>query len=164
MVFNGAEFHLLVNHLPVVGFLGVVLALIVAMQVPSIEIKRFVLLTTVVVGLSALAPYWTGEPAESVIEDLPGVSKDLIYQHEDLADKATLLSVITALAAGGAFYLQRRRPETLSKSIPTVLVLSLITAGVMGAAAHEGGKIRHPEINPTSRALTGSSDNEIKHN
>jgi hypothetical protein len=150
MVFNGAQFHMLVNHLPVIGFLGMVLALAVAMKIQSIDIKRFVLLATVIVGASALAPYWTGEPAEEVIENLPGVSKDLIHEHEELAEKATILSVITAVAAGLAFFLQRRRPESFRISIPGVLLLSLLTAGVMGAAAHEGGKIRHPEINPAS--------------
>lgn len=150
MLFNGAQFHMLVNHLPVIGFLGMVLALAVAMKVQSIDIKRFVLLATVLVGVSALAPYWTGEPAEELIEHLPGLSKDLIHEHEELAEKATVFSLITATAAGLAFFLQRRRPETLQKSLPAVFVLALVSAGIMGAAAHEGGKIRHPEINPAS--------------
>ncbi|MCX6123554.1 MAG: hypothetical protein NTV34_02215 [Proteobacteria bacterium] len=30
-------------------------------------------------------------------------------------------------------------------------MLSLVTAGIMGAAANDGGKIRHPEINPALR-------------
>ena len=150
MVFNGAQFHLWVNHLPVIGFLGIVLALGFAMKIRSIDIKRFVLLATIVVGLSALAPYWTGEPAEEVIEHLPGFSKGLIHEHEELSEKATALSVMTSVAAGVAFFFQRRRPQTLAQSLPVVFLLSLLTAGFMGAAAHEGGKIRHPEINPTA--------------
>ena len=158
MVFSGAQFHMLVNHLPVIGFLGMVLALVVAVKVRSMDFMRFVLLATIVVGLSALAPYLTGEPAEEVIEHLPSVSKDLIYDREELAEKATAILVITAVAGGVVFFLQRRRPETLSKSIPVVLLLSLITAVAMGAAARESGKIRHPEINPTARASGGASD------
>lgn len=159
MVFNGAQFHMLVNHLPVIGFLGMILALAVAIVVQSLDIKRFVLLATVVVGASALAPYFTGEPAEDVIEHLPGVSKDLIHEHEELAEKATILSLVTAVAAGVAFFLQRRRLETLKISLPVVLALSLISAVVMGAAAHEGGKIRHPEINPAS-GISGGPPHE----
>lgn len=45
----------------------------------------------------------------------------------------------------------------LAASIP-VLLLSLVTSGVMGAAAHEGGKIRHPEINPAVGASGEASD------
>lgn len=159
MIFNGAQFHMLVNHLPVIGFLGMILALVVAIVVQSLDIKRFVLLATVVVGASALAPYFTGEPAEDTVEHLPGVSKDLIHEHEELAEKATILSVITAVAAGFAFFLQRRRMETLRISLPVVLTLSLITALLMGAAAHEGGKIRHPEIDPASE-ISGRASSE----
>lgn len=54
MVFNGAQFHLLVNHLPVIGFLGVVLALAIATKVESLDIKRFVLLAGLVRDLSWL--------------------------------------------------------------------------------------------------------------
>ena len=99
MVWNGAQFHMLVNHLPVIGFVGMVLALAVAVTVQSIDIKRFVLVATALVGLSALAPYLTGESAEEVIEHEPGVSESLIHEHEELAEIATVLSVITGVAA-----------------------------------------------------------------
>jgi hypothetical protein len=156
MVFNGAQFHMLVNHLPVVGFIGIVLALLVALKFKSLDIRRFVLLATVLVGLTALPSLWTGEPAEEVIEDLPGISKKLIHEHEELAEKATILAVITAGVAAFSFLLQRRRPGTMDKSIPVVLVLSLATTGLMGWAAHEGGLIRHPEINPDPAAVPAS--------
>lgn len=152
MIFNGAQFHLLVNHLPVVGFIGIVLALLVTLKFKSPDVRRFVLLATVLVGLTALPSLWTGEPAEEVIEDLPGISKKLIHEHEELAEKATILAVITAGVAALAFVLQRRRPDSMDKSIPAVLVLSLATTGLMGWVAHEGGKIRHPEINPDAPA------------
>ncbi len=153
MLFNGAQIHMLVNHLPVIGFLGVILALLVAIKVKSIEIKRFVLLATALVGMSALASYWTGEPAEKVAEHLPGVTEGLIDTHEELAEKATVLSVITAAMAAIAFFLQRKKPETLKVSLPIVLLFSIISASIMGAAAHEGGKIRHPEINPNAGSI-----------
>ena len=151
MLFNGAQIHMLVNHLPVIGFLGMIPALIVAMVVKSIDIKRFVLLSVVVVGISALAPYFTGEPAEDVVENLPGVSKDQIHEHEERAETATIVAVLTAAAAAAAFFMQRRNQDSLRRSIPIVLGLSLIAAGLMGAAAHEGGMIRHSEIDPAAK-------------
>ncbi|HET9239908.1 MAG TPA: hypothetical protein VFO10_21785 [Oligoflexus sp.] len=156
MVFNGAQFHMLVNHLPVVGFIGIVLALLVTLKVKSPDVRRFVLMATVLVGLTALPSLWTGEPAEEVIEDLPGISKKLIHEHEELAEKATILAVFTAGVAALALVLQRRRPETMDKSIPAVFVFSLATAGLMGWVAHEGGLIRHPEINPDAAATPAS--------
>ena len=161
MLFNGAQLHLLVNHLPVVGFLGISVALLAAIAMQSLEVKKFVLLATMIVGLSGLAPYLSGEPAEGVVEHLPGVSKDQIHEHEELAEKATILSVLTALAAGAALFLARRKPETLKKSIPIVFSFSVVSAGLMGAVAHEGGKIRHPEITsaaaPTPPSFSSST-------
>ncbi|MBP6219250.1 MAG: hypothetical protein KA436_11740 [Oligoflexales bacterium] len=161
MVFNGAQFHMLVNHVPVVGFLGVTLVLLMAIKVKSIEMKRFALLATALVGTSSLASYWTGEPAEEVVEHLTGVTEGLIHEHEELAEKATVISIITAAMAAIAFFLQRKKPETLKVSLPIVLLFSLITASIMGMAAHEGGKIRHPEINPNAGSL-GSSHETIE--
>jgi hypothetical protein len=163
MVFNGAQFHMLVNHLPVIGFLVIVLALLVALKWKSLDIRRFVLLGTVLVGLTGLPALWTGEPAEEVIEEMPGVSKRLIHEHEELAEKATVLAVITAGVAAFAYILQRRRPDTMNKSIPVVLLFSLATSGLMGWTAHEGGKIRHPEINPDAPSLPDATGPAISH-
>lgn len=155
MVFNGAQFHLLVNHLPVVGIAFAALALLCAMLLKSLDVKRFVLALTAVAGLAALPAYFTGEPAEDVAENLPGVTKALIHEHEEAAEFATVLAVVTGLAAAAALVLARRRPELLQKGVPGVLLLSLVTLGAMGKTAHEGGKIRHPEIRGDQPASEG---------
>jgi len=149
MVFNGAQFHLLVNHLPVVGFILVTLALLFAIFVESVDIKRFVLLSTIVVGLSALAPFWTGEPAEELIEDRPGFDKQLVHEHEELAEKATVFSVLTSVLAGFVYWRQRTRNAFLQAGLKAVLVAALVSSALMAGAAHEGGKIQHPEIRPS---------------
>jgi len=146
MVFNAAQFHLLVNHVPVIGMFGMVLALLVAIQTKSRDIKRLVLLATTVVGLSALAPFWTGEPAEELIEDRAGIDKAMIHEHEEAAEFATILAVVTGIAAGAAWFWQRQRPDSLRRTLPGVFVLATVTAVAMGKTAHEGGKISHPEI------------------
>lgn len=146
MVFNGAQVHLLVNHLPVIGFLGGVLGLGVAIVSRSIDVKRFVLLGTVLVGFSALLAYWTGEPAEDTIEDMSGVDRALIHEHEEAGEWAMVLGVVTGVAAAGAYALQRRKPESLRRTVPVVFVLSLVTFAAMAKTAHDGGVIRHPEL------------------
>jgi hypothetical protein len=163
MVFNGAQLHMLVNHVPVIGFMGIVLALAFAMKVQSADVKRFVLLGTVIVGFSGLAPYFTGEPAEGVVEHM--ATENRIHEHEELAEKATVLSVLTAVAAGFVLFQQRRRSGSLQNGMAVVLGLSVISAALMGAAAHEGGKIMHSEIrspDEASRASGASESSESK--
>ena len=146
MAFNGAQFHLLVNHIPVVGFPFLIVLLLIASETKIIEIKKFTLIVAVAIGMSSLAAFWTGEPAEDVIEDWPGVSAQLIHGHEELAEKSMVVAVLTALAAAGAYLLQRRRPESINKGLGVVLIFALITTVLLILTAHEGGKIRHPEI------------------
>ena len=152
---NGAEIHMLFNHLPVIGFVGLVPALAVALVLKSVDIKRFVLLATVVVGASAMAAGSTGDGAEDVAKHLPGVTKAKIHAHEEMADKATPLALLTAAAAGAVFFLQRKRPGALNAGLAGVLVLSIASAVVMGVTAHEGGKIRHPEIDAAAAIGAG---------
>ena len=160
MVFNGAQLHMLVNHVPVIGFMGIVLALAFAMKVQSADVKRFVLLGTVIVGFSGLAPYFTGEPAEGVVEHMAGVTENRIHEHEELAEKAAVLSVLTAVAAGFVLFQQRRRSGSLQNGMAVVLGLSVISAALMGAAAHEGGKIMHSEIRSPDEAGSASGASE----
>jgi hypothetical protein len=162
MIFNGAQFHLLVNHLPVIGFIGAVGALIAASIIRSSDVKRFVLALTAVAGLSSLPALWTGEPAEEVVEHLPGIDEALIHEHEEAAEFATVLAVVTAVVAAGALFYQMRRPESLKKSVPGVLFLSLVTVAAMGKTAHDGGKIRHPEIrsNQGLQSVPETSDDD----
>jgi hypothetical protein len=158
MVLNGAQFHMLANHLPVIGFLGMVIALGVAIKMSSLDVKRFVLMATALVGLSSLAALWTGEPAEEAVEHLPGVSEALIHEHEEAGEFANILALFTAFAALGALYWQKRDALSLKKSLVGVWILSIITLAAMAKAAHEGGKIRHPEIR--GDAATGSFTNQ----
>jgi hypothetical protein len=146
MVFNGAQIHILVNHLPVIAMVLSVPALILAILINSLDIKRFVLGFTVIAGLSALPAFWTGEPAEDTVEKLPGVGENWIEAHEESAELATVLGVLTALAAGGALAAQIRRKESLKTTVPVVCVLALVTSAFLGNAAHQGGLIRHTEL------------------
>ena len=149
MAMNGAELHFLINHFPVIGFIGLIPALIAAIKVRSVDIKQFVLIATCIVGCTSLAAYWTGEPAEDTIKTLPGVEKARIETHEEAAQYAMAWGVATGVAAGAALMLARRRVETLRKTLPVVLGMTLMTAAATGMTAHHGGKIRHPEIRAT---------------
>jgi hypothetical protein len=161
-MWNGAELHLFVNHLPVIGFVGASLGLLVSLVWPSADIRRFMLAATVVTGLSSALPFATGEGAEEVVESLPGVSKHLIHEHEEAAEKATVLGFVTAGVALVAFVASRRRSDLLGVGVGVTLASSLVSVAMMGKAAHEGGKIRHPEIF-SAHSTSPSHTSERKH-
>ncbi|MBY0275882.1 hypothetical protein K2Z84_11100, partial [Candidatus Binatia bacterium] len=80
---NAAQIHLALTHLPVVTALLAAATLAVAAVARSAATRRFGLVLLVVAGLAAIPTQMSGEGAEEIVEDRPGVSEALIERHED---------------------------------------------------------------------------------
>jgi hypothetical protein len=76
-----------------------VLLLLLALLRKSEELKRVSLGVFVFTALIVLPFYFTGEPAEEVVEHLPGVAEPLIERHENAALFALLIAGVTGIAA-----------------------------------------------------------------
>jgi hypothetical protein len=61
---NGAQLHLMLNHLPVMGALFSLLLLGWSLTRRSTEIQKLALGGALLAGLSSVPAYLTGEPAE----------------------------------------------------------------------------------------------------
>ena len=143
---NSAHLHLALNHLPVVGSLVALALLAAGLWKRSEDIKRAGLWLLLASAVFALPVYLTGEPAEDIVERLPGVSDQLIEQHESAAGVAVAaLAVLGAIAMAGLIAFRGGR-----KMVPwfAVMVLAgnLVACSLMGWTASIGGKIRHTEI------------------
>jgi hypothetical protein len=143
---NWAHVHLLLSHLPVIGTIFGVLLLLLALVRKSEELKRVSLGVFVFTALLALPVYFTGEPAEKVVEHLPGVAESLIDRHKDAALFALLMAGSAGIVALISLILFRRAEKLPGWVIGVALVLSLATGGLMGWTANLGGQIRHTEI------------------
>jgi uncharacterized membrane protein len=143
---NFAHWHLLLNHLPVLGTAFGTLVLLTALLKRNDELKRLSLWIFVLAALAAVSAYLTGEPTEGVIERLPNVAGNLIERHEDwalISLVATGLTGALALVGWFAYRKAERLPQWLSAG---ALALALVTSGLMAWTANLGGQIRHPEI------------------
>lgn len=143
---NAAHVHLILNHVPVIGTALGVLLLIAAFIRKSEELKKASLGVFVLMAVIAIPAYLTGEPAEKMVESLPGVSKALIEQHEEAALVAFIaLSVLGVFCLAG-FYLYRRALVMPTWFVATVLVLSIAVGALMARTANLGGQVHHQEI------------------
>jgi uncharacterized membrane protein len=165
---NFAHWHLLLNHLPVLGTAFGTLVLLTALLKRSDELKRLSLWVFVLAALAAVPAYLTGEPAEGVIERLPNVAENLIERHEDWALISLVATGLTgALALVGWF--AYRKAERLPQWLPAgALGLALVTSGLMAWTANLGGQIRHPEIvaanaAPLNEAVQPSDKSKAEH-
>src|SRR5574341_641459 len=143
---NWAHVHLMLNHIPVVGIGFAVLLLVVSIARRSYELNTVALVFVILVSLWAIPAYLTGEPAEEVVEDMPGISEELIEEHEEQAEIAF---IIVEVAGGLALItlIARRYSDKLGQRlvILTLLVL-VISGGLIGWTANLGGKVHHEEI------------------
>jgi len=171
---NFVHWHLLLNHLPVLGTAFGVLILLLATVRRNDELKRLSLWVFVLAALAALPAYLTGEPAESVVEHLPNVAENLIERHEEWAFISLLATGLTGLAALAAWFVYRRAERLPNWLTAGALGLALLTSGLMAWTANLGGQIRHPEIatnfnanatqaNPAAQSSKRADDDDKEH-
>ena len=154
--------HLLLNHVPTVGF-GIGIALyVLALITRSNDLKQGSLVIFVVIALITIPTYVTGNAAQIKLLDLGAigdadsarVTQSLVQTHEGAAFLALTLMELTGALAWLALW-QFRRTSLLSSGMAgTLLMLSLITIGVTALAANVGGHISHPEIRGTEEVTT----------
>jgi len=150
---NTAHVHLLLNHVPTVGF-GVALALFLVGQTRrNDDLKRTGLVLFFCVAVLSIATYISGTAAASVLRGPdaaptypPFVAPQAIRAHEDAALLAFVFMEITGFFAWLALWQWRRVTHLSSAYFTTVLILSIATFGLMARAADLGGAIHHPEI------------------
>jgi len=143
---NWAHVHLIINHIPVIGIGLLILLFIVAMVRKNKGLITVALAFIILISLATIPVYLTGEPAEEVVEDMPGISEELIEEHEEQAEIAFILVEV----AGGLALITliaRRYSDKLGQRlvILTLLVL-IVSGGLIGWTANLGGKIHHEEI------------------
>ena len=144
-MFSGAHLHLLVNHAPIFGSLFA-LGLLIASYFTSADTFRrtafVILIATAIAGATADL---SGDAAEEAIKGFPGVRRDVIHAHEDMADKAYILADILGVLALGALVRWRRRPIPPSVTLVAVLATAFV-GGAFAYTALVGGQIRHTEV------------------
>lgn len=143
---NYAHIHLLLNHLPILGTIFGLLLLAWATLRKSDELRCVSLGVFVVTAALAIPAYLTGEPAEEVVEHLPGVAESIIEQHENAALFALLGAALTGLVALVGLVFARRAAHLSGAVLAAVAVLAVGTSGLMGWTGNLGGQIRHTEI------------------
>jgi len=155
---NSAHWHLLLNHLPVLGIpfgLGLLLASL-RRQTPTLQ--RAGLTVMILASAVAALVYLTGEPAEEALEQLAIRPTAAIERHEDAAAIALVLAGVLGVLAAGALW-RFRRGALGRGAVFVLLLLGTAVSGTFAWVANLGGQIRHPEIRSAS-TLTAEEKSE----
>jgi uncharacterized membrane protein len=140
--------HLVLNHVPTVGFAMTLVFYVIGLIANNDGLKRGALAAFVVCSIIIVPTYVTGAAAmwALTVPAIPEISKAVINAHRDMA-LATLFGVG---ATGATAWIELWRYRYIGRFSGTVLALVLafavITLGIMAETGHRGGQINHPEI------------------
>ncbi len=149
--------HLILTHFPIVGTIIGIGILAYGLFSKSDTIKKVALVTFVLMAILTIPVFLTGEEAGEAVEDIAGVSEQLIENHEELAEIAIwLMGLLGILSLINLFAIIKKWSFAKILSIIT-LVVSLGTFGLFAQVGSTGGEIRHSEI----RKTTVNNDNGV---
>lgn len=138
--------HLVINHLPI--FLPIIgcFLLLCGFLFKNGLVKRLALSLFVFAGIATFLSMNTGEGAEEIVEGLEKTSAKFIHQHEEHAEKFSLVTYLLTAVSIVALYLswkKNKRSNVLSIGV-ALLSICAIYLGVQTATS--GGEIMHKEI------------------
>lgn len=152
---NMAHWHLLLNHIPILGAMFITLLFIVALIFRNTFLQKVSLWFLAGVALITAVTYVTGERSVSIVQSLPNVSTAMIQAHKQAAQLGLILMFITGVIALGGALLYSRRPKLPRFLLTIVLVILLLNSALFTYIGFLGGQITHPEIRTPISAPVG---------
>ena len=156
---NGAHWHLVVNHLPIIFPIVGIIVMITGLISKSEAVKRTAFMIFVFGALAAIAAMNTGESAEEVVEKINGISENFIKSHEETAETfailAYMLGGISLLGLWASF-----KQQTFSSLISiATLIFAFVVLFYAKQTGTTGGEIRHTEIRNGNNAPAAENRN-----
>lgn len=143
---NAAHIHLMINHFPIILPFIAIITRIIAHVIKSDSMRRYALWILIVGAITSFIAMQSGERAEEIVEELPGISETYIHNHEESAE---IFSVITYIAGGIAciaLWADIKRKSYAQVIVEIAIVLSVVSLFYAQKTGNSGGEIRHEEI------------------
>lgn len=155
MMLEFPDIHLWVNHFPLFAFFfGVILYFL---SRKAAEVRKAGLWLIALGGLSCIPAFMSGEPAEEKVEHLPGISHQLIEEHEEWGERAAWAGGISGSLALAGLLIPLNHRDKLGKIAAYLGVLAFL---VLAITAHHGGSIRRQSSEPATKAVHESQEHE----
>jgi uncharacterized membrane protein len=143
---NPAQLHLVFTHFPIIGLGFAIIFNIIAIVRKSEELQKLSLWFYLLIGIFALPAYLTGDDAGKLLETYPGITKDIIEHHENVALFFFIGLMLTSALSATALYITKTRAKLL-KRFNTYLLIAALLVGILAIiTGSSGGAIRHTEV------------------
>jgi uncharacterized membrane protein len=155
---NEAHLHMVVNHFPIIGTILAIGILIAGLLSKNRSIINTSYVLFVIGAIFGILSMNTGEGAEELVEDMPGIGWKIIHEHEELAEKMALLLDILGVLSLVGFYLQFKKNAKEKLVSYIILLIGVASLFVIQKVGTSGGEIRHTEIRNESVITTNSKE------
>ena len=157
---NDAHLHMVVNHFPIIGTILGFGILLTGIILKNNTVKSTAYVLFIVAAVFAAFSMGTGEGAEEMVEDMPTVGKQIIHEHEEIAEKFAL--VLYALGAMSLISIYFSITKKAIGKYSAIITLILASIGVFLAkeVGTSGGEIRHTEIRTNAIQENSEMHNE----
>jgi uncharacterized membrane protein len=153
---NDAHLHLVVNHFPIIGTIFGLGILIVGMILKNNSVKTVAYVLFILAAIFAAFSMSTGEGAEELVEDMPNIGKEIIHEHEELAEKLALVLYAIGAFSLVSIYFSIKKISLLKYTTIVTLLLAVIGVFLAQKVGTSGGEIRHTEIRANSNSPIGT--------
>jgi uncharacterized membrane protein len=161
---NDAHLHLVVNHFPIIGTIFGLGVLITGLLLKNESVKNTAYVLFVVAAIFGAFSMGTGEGAEEMVEDMPNIGKQIIHEHEELAEKLALVLYVTGFFALLSLFAAVKKHK-FAKILSFITLALALVAGILSkSVGTSGGEIRHTEIREEAVKAGAPDDNSIKKN
>lgn len=143
---NGAHWHLVVNHLPIIFPIAGVLIMLTGIISKSEAVKRTAYMIFIIGAISAIMAMSTGEGAEEVVENINGVTENFIETHEEKAELFALLSYILGGISLIGLWTSFKQKTIASIISGFTIIFAFVVLFFGKETGTTGGEIRHTEI------------------
>lgn len=143
---QATHFHLLLNHVPILGVGFGFLILIIGIIRSSNTLRSTALWVFFGCGIAAVLAYLSGGAAEEIVEGLPWISDTYLEPHEEWAGIALWITIVLGLLSVAALLFPKQKFLAGKLMNYLLILVSLAAFATMVYTGLTGGQIRHDEI------------------
>lgn len=156
---NDAHLHMVVNHFPIIGIILGFGVLIAGMFLKNNSVKNTAYFLFIVGAIFAAISMATGEGAEEMVEDMPSVGKQIIHEHEEMAEKLALVLYLLGVVSIAGLYTNIKKHA--QAKLVSFLALTIAAVGIFlgKETGTTGGEIRHTEIRANATTTSEANQN-----
>lgn len=157
---NDAHLHMVVNHFPIIGIILGFGVLIAGIVFKNDSVKNTAYSLFIVGAIFAAISMATGEGAEEMVEDMPSVGKQIIHEHEEMAEKLAIVLYILGVVSIAGLYTNIKKHS--QAKLVSFLALTIAAVGIFlgKQTGTTGGEVRHTEIRANATSSTGAIQTE----